>query len=207
QVITQKFKTQATATGLVTTSDLVKVEEQCRDAEIAVMGNGALPNSHGLRKIRAKRAAELDAYRKLLERLMGVEVTSETKVKKFILESDVIAARAAAWVKGAKPVKIEYADDDSCEVTMQIKVADIFRVIKKYDKSTDTYRRELTKLETEYATTTFTETGSGAPQPRSSDARILEAAVPRTEQQAMVEPFKETSIVVKQLVGQRVVLE
>lgn len=73
-----------------------------QDTVIKVLGNGALPGSLGLLKIQAKSAAEMDAYRRLAERIMGLHLTSHTTVRDFVLESDLIlptfASLTAAFV-------------------------------------------------------------------------------------------------------------
>ena len=138
ETITTTIREKRNWIGGVTVEQIQqKIEQVSSDKPIDVMGNGALPGSEGLKKIQAKRAAEVDAYRKLAERLMGVQVTSTTKVKDFVLESDEIRACAAALVKGAKPAPggIQYeTTDGSCDVTMQLKIADIFDVIRHYSK-------------------------------------------------------------------------
>ncbi|MBM3887640.1 MAG: hypothetical protein FJ388_00795 [Verrucomicrobia bacterium] len=206
-VLTAKLKTKTSETGVITQEELLKFERKHQDTVVDVMGNGALPDSEGLKKIQAKRAAEIDAYRKLLERLMGVQITSQTSVKKCVLESDFIGARAAEWVKGAKPVKIEYERDGSCEVSMQIKFTEIFRVIKKYTK-TGVDAQDWVKIETEYADKTFTEIGRGAPRPVGYKPGAAEmAAWPTSVDQALGKPFNETRIIIRELVGQKVVIE
>ncbi|MDA0578329.1 MAG: hypothetical protein O3B24_09545, partial [Verrucomicrobia bacterium] len=178
-----------------------KVELENRDTTIDVMGNGALPDSQGLRKIQAKRAAEVDAYRKLAERLLGVQITSSTTVKDFVLKSDKILARTAQIIKGAKTMAIIYGNDDSCEVKMQIKVADIYDVIERYSgKGKDTV-----SVERKQETTTFTETGRGAPRPVQEQA--AQAGMPTSEADAMDGAYRETSIVIKKLVGQGIVVD
>lgn len=202
RTITEKVTKKKILGRMITVERLRKVEVENRDKVIDVMGNGALPGSKGLRKIQAKRAGEIDAYRKLTERLMGVRVTSKTTVKDFVLESDVIRARASQLIKGAKPVAITYLPDNSCEVKMQIKVADIFRIIRKYSKED----QELIKVEKEYAAATFTETGLGAPRPIKDEA-IAEACAPTSEIQAVDGVYQETEIIIKQYVGQGIVIE
>jgi len=203
ETITETIKEQKTWRGTVKVEDVENVERQNQDTVIDVMGNGALPGSEGLEKIQAKRAAEIDAYRKLAERLMGVSVTSSTKVKDFVLESDQIRACVAALIKGAKPVKIEYeTTDDSCDVTMQLKIADIFQVIRKYSKR-GINPQELVTVEQEYAAKTFTETGHGAPRPEGFTGDVMKSS----EVQGPDAAFAEPTIIIKKLVGQGIVVD
>jgi hypothetical protein len=204
ETIIETTKQLETKTGLMTLEQLSKVERQSKDTVISVMGNGALPDSKGLRRIQAKRAAEVDAYRKLAERVMGLQVTSTTTVKNFVLESDVLEARCAAFIKGAKPIDIAYDSDDSCEVQMQLKVAEVIEIIRRYARNKP-IATELTKVERDYSTKTFTETGRGAPRPL--DKALQATVAPQSEEKASDGVFKETEIVIKRVVGQETVVE
>lgn len=204
ETVTKTLREKKNWIGGVTVEQMQKVERENQDTVIAVMGNGALPGSVGLQKIQAKRAAEIDAYRKLAERMMGVEISSTTKVKDFVLESDEIRARAAALVKGAKPVKIEYeTTDNSCAVTMEVKIADIFNVIQHYSKKAAGMKEELLKVEREYETKTLTETGYGAPRAEGFAGEVLKSS----SEQGGEKPFAETEIVIKRLIGQEIVVD
>ena len=81
-------------------SDLDYVADYGDEAEmnwtkkvLRVKGNGFGPErvkEPGRRKILAKRAAEMDAYRNLVEVVKGVHVTSNTRVEDMMLESDSV---------------------------------------------------------------------------------------------------------------------
>ena len=66
----------------------------------------------------ALRAAQLDAYRNLLEVTKGVRVDSTTIVKDSMVESDMIRSQVEGMVKGAQIVKKEYLSDGTVEVTL-----------------------------------------------------------------------------------------
>lgn len=66
----------------------------------------------------ALRAAQLDAYRNLLEVTRGVRVDSTTVVRDSMVESDVIRSQVEGMVKGAQTIKKEYLSDGTVEVTM-----------------------------------------------------------------------------------------
>ena len=66
----------------------------------------------------ALRAAQLDAYRNLLEVTKGVRVDSTTVVKDSMVESDMIRSQVEGMVKGAQIVKKEYLSDGTVEVTL-----------------------------------------------------------------------------------------
>jgi len=68
----------------------------------------------------ALRAAQVDAYRNLLEVVQGVRVDSETEVRDFTTTSDTIRAKVEGLVKGAQVVKRDYLSDGTVEVTLRM---------------------------------------------------------------------------------------
>lgn len=68
----------------------------------------------------ALRAAQLDAYRNLLEITQGVRINSETTVKNYVTENDVIMSKVRGLVKGAHIVKQDYMSDGTVEVVLEM---------------------------------------------------------------------------------------
>ncbi len=68
----------------------------------------------------ALRAAQVDAYRNLLEVTKGVRVDSATTVKDFTVESDIIRTQVEGVVNGSKVTKQEYMSDGTVEVTVRM---------------------------------------------------------------------------------------
>ena len=66
----------------------------------------------------ALRAAQLDAYRNLLEVTEGVRINSVTVVQDAMVASDTIRSQVDGMVKGAQVVKKEYLSDGTVEVTV-----------------------------------------------------------------------------------------
>lgn len=92
---------------------------------VKVTGTGAPPDrgNQAQRRLMAIRAAKADAFRQLAEAIYGVHVNSETVVKDFITESDLIKTRVDGLIKGAEMVgEPKYMSDGSVEVEMQIKL-------------------------------------------------------------------------------------
>lgn len=90
---------------------------------VRAVGNGAGPETIqdlARRKILAKRAAVLDAYRNLLEAVKGVRVTSSSLVQDLMLQSDTIKAETEGMVKGAQETAVNYTKDGICEVTLEV---------------------------------------------------------------------------------------
>jgi hypothetical protein len=66
----------------------------------------------------ALRAAQLDAYRNLIEVTKGVRINSVTVVEDSMVASDMIRSQVDGMVKGAQPIKKEYLSDGTVEVTI-----------------------------------------------------------------------------------------
>lgn len=111
-----------------------KVAEQSGDKGIInyeegyveALGIGAPPERYmGKPNARpmALRAAQVDAYRNLLEIVQGVRIDANTVVKDFMTESDVIRASVEGLVKGAKVMNKEYLSDGTVEVTVRMNLS------------------------------------------------------------------------------------
>jgi len=92
---------------------------------LRVKGTGFGPErvkSLGRRKVLARRAAQIDAARNLLERIQGVHVTSTTTVGKMMRESNRVKTHTEGLVKGMRVVEVKYSQDGSCEVTAEVSI-------------------------------------------------------------------------------------
>lgn len=200
--------------SLQTLSNKTKTNTEVKDSVIDVMGNAALPNSEGHQKIMAKRAAELDAYRRLAARMMGIKIDGETTVRDMALENDELVAALSHVLKGATPTAIKYnKDDGSCEVTMSIKTADVLRTTKrtvKGDKVQTTIKDEINEK-------SFSETGRGAMRdiaknetPSETATESVPANQPTIDAEVKIsgkDPFFETTAIIKQVVQSGPVVE
>jgi hypothetical protein len=119
-------------------------------------------------RMMAKRAADLDAKRKLLERIKGLRITSDTLVRDFVTESDQITAQAFGTVRGAREVRTYYHHDEPIvEVTVEVPVDTVIEIIRQLhtrsiqgDKIKGT---DITNVERSIKTKTFQATGMGIP--------------------------------------------
>jgi hypothetical protein len=96
------------------------------DGYVEAIGVGAPPERYmGKPNARpmALRAAQVDAYRNLLEIVQGVRIDSNTVVRDFMTESDVIRASVEGLVKGAKVMNKEYLSDGTVEVTVRMNLS------------------------------------------------------------------------------------
>ena len=93
--------------------------------EVYATGIGAPPaNAVNAAQARAmaERAAQVVAYRNLLEIVKGVRVDSETVVENFMTKSDIIRTKIDGVIKGAMPVKKQYLSDGSVEITVVMRM-------------------------------------------------------------------------------------
>ncbi len=92
---------------------------------ITAVGIGAPPaqpaNAAQARAM-AERAAQVVAYRNLLEAVKGVRVDSTTTVENFIVTSDVIKTQVNGIIQGAMIMDKKYMSDGSVEVTVGMKL-------------------------------------------------------------------------------------
>jgi hypothetical protein len=92
---------------------------------ITAVGIGAPPaqpaNAAQARAM-AERAAQVVAYRNLLEAVKGVRVDSTTTVENFMVSSDVIKTEVSGIIQGATVMDKKYMSDGSVEVTVGMKL-------------------------------------------------------------------------------------
>ncbi|HUT61351.1 MAG TPA: hypothetical protein VNA25_26170 [Phycisphaerae bacterium] len=178
--------------------ELTDIDRTTRDTVLAVVGNGAVPGSKGQRMIQAKRAAEMDGFRKLVEIIVGTQITSDTRVRDLVLASDKIATHVAAVLKGAKTTDIVYRDDGSCEVTKQIVLREVIETVmrsyQRYVQGGKVTENEFRKVMTEVRDKVVTATGTGAPR-----AEGMETVGP-----ASMEPFYEEVQIIQRVVKREV---
>ncbi len=92
---------------------------------ITAVGIGAPPASPAnpaQARAMAERAAQVVAYRNLLESVKGVRVDSQTTVENFMVTSDVIRTQVSGFVQGATIMDKKYMSDGSVEVTVGMKL-------------------------------------------------------------------------------------
>lgn len=102
------------------------------DRTIQAIGIGFIPENvinAGQARRAAMRIAKQDALRQLIEIINGVNVTSETTVSGAMFD-DVIKTQVQGAIRGARRVgQPSYLSDTSVEVTYEVKMADISRVL------------------------------------------------------------------------------
>ena len=94
------------------------------NVNITVTGKGAPPINSNLTELQkylfSERAAILDGYRLIAEKLSGVIVKSQSLSKDFQLSKDSIDTSTSTFIKGVKIVSIKHRDNGVCEALMQV---------------------------------------------------------------------------------------
>lgn len=97
-------------------------------------------------RLKALRAAQLDAYRALVERIYGFQLESGSTVYNSMLQSDAVKNRVEAVLKGATETgQPEYTDFGMVMVTYAVKLSRIIETVeteKTSRKTTSTYTRK-----------------------------------------------------------------
>ena len=202
ETIRRKTKEKLRADGSsVTVAFDEKTELATQGNIFEAMGNAALPRSLGHQKVMAKRAAELDAYRRLAQRLMDIRIDSQTTVRDACLESDEIVASISQVLKGAEPTAIRYLDDGTCEVDMKITKQDVVRAVSNSEKG----RARTTRIEDSIQEKSFVETGRGTMHPveaatQSPAQEVVQTVIPQDPPAPRkADVFFETETIIRRL--------
>lgn len=180
--VIRAVKTRTLVESLVTKlgSKSSKVVQETITAEIDALGNAAIPGSDGHARVMSKRAGELDVYRRLSERVAGVQITSDSTMKDFAVQNDEIKAAFSNCIKSAEITGISYLDDNSAEVTATLKIGPLVRLITK----TVAADGKVLKTEEKTEQLTLEETGVGAPP--SEGEKAPAATAPTTTEIDMI---------------------
>lgn len=127
-----------------------------REVTFEILGSAAIKGSEGHKRILAKRAAEVDAARRLAERMGALKIDSSTTVANLVTEDDTIKAAITRVVQNAETIKIRFIADGSSEVTLRVKLDPLVRVIARKFKG-----KEVTLLSDETKQVVLEETGVG----------------------------------------------
>ncbi|MBC8141550.1 MAG: LPP20 family lipoprotein [Armatimonadetes bacterium] len=110
---------------LVDTSANGKARVNYAAGVVKATGSGAPPapgvaTSDAQARLMALGAAKADALRNLAMMVSSVQVTSETRVKNFQTESDIVETRLEATLKNARVIREDIGKDGTATVTMEL---------------------------------------------------------------------------------------
>lgn len=74
----------------------------------------------GLYREQSRRAATMDAQRRLAEVAEGVRVTSDSTLKDLELDNDIVKTTVNAIIKNMSEVDVQYLDDGNCRVVLEM---------------------------------------------------------------------------------------
>ncbi len=133
--------------------------------------------SDAQRKLLAKRAATVDAYRNLAETIKGLQITSDTYVRDFVAESDEIRTELDTFIKGIKVTNVRYLPDGTCEVKAQVTIQRLIAELKRIWKKVRTrvgrkrWKEKIFERIVYYTDKkVITATGSGVPPDKETAA-------------------------------------
>ena len=121
QVPQEAQKPEPKVPNIIPNSPLLESENVI---ELSAVGMGVAPEntiSPSQALALAKRAAIIDAYRQIGEKMYGIKINGKDTVKDMILTNSVVKAQVDALIKNADIVETIYKDG-LCQVTMELKL-------------------------------------------------------------------------------------
>jgi outer membrane protein FlgP len=92
---------------------------------IRAIGMGVAPDritSKAQRLVLAKRAALVDGYRQLGEKMYGIKINAKDVIKDAVVKSSIVRTQLYAVVRNAEVVETMYNDNGLMQVEMEVKL-------------------------------------------------------------------------------------
>lgn len=130
-------------------------------------------------RLLAKRAAQVDGYRKLAEIVKGLQIDSQTYVRDFVAESDQIRTGFDSFIKGARVVgQPRYMPDGTCEVDVELTMQEIVNALTELAKFCSFgHKHSFTQMTQYVQEKVIRATGSGVPRPEAMGTAAQPEAV------------------------------
>lgn len=98
-----------------------------RVSGLGTYADAATDRSDSRKRLLARRASQLDAYRNLVERVYGTVVYGSSTVNDFVLQNDTFRTYVDSYIRGAKLVAVNEHSDGVFETVMELKLEPRFR--------------------------------------------------------------------------------
>jgi len=79
------------------------------------------------KRLMARRASQMDAYRNLAERVYGTVIYGSATVNDFVLHNDLFRTYVDSYIRGAKMVAVNEHSDGVVETVMELRLEPRFR--------------------------------------------------------------------------------
>jgi len=134
----------------------------------------AEPLNNAQQRLLAKRAAQVDAYRKLAEMIKGLKIDSQTYVRDFVAESDQISTGFDTFIKGAKIVgQPRYMPDGTCQVDVELTMQEIVTALTELARHCSFgHKHSFTQMTQYVQEKSIRATGSGVPRPEAMGSAV-----------------------------------
>lgn len=96
----------------------------------AVAAPGAVEMSP-LERVNARKAAQVDALRNLVERIYGLKLSAKTTVRDFVTQDAKVDTFVRANLRGVRYGEPRYFDDGTCEVVAEVTLEEVVTTIKR----------------------------------------------------------------------------
>ncbi len=132
---------------------------------------GSPPGVSPQAALMARRAAELDAYRKLGERIIGLRIDSRTTVADFVTQQDVIRAETSGVLRGVTFTRYDFPPGGGiCEAEAAVRLSWVITYLRELHtrdfKGDNVKALDYETMRQVNKETVLTATGQGAIQQR-----------------------------------------
>ncbi len=131
EVLYDAEKDIAKATATVSLDSIENIDGKVMDLKNQVFRRVAFATSTPSQAgpLKALRAAELDAYKQLVKRVVGFTLESQTTVENYMLKSDLVKTRVLATTYLARVTDFGWTDTGDAYVKMTLNVKEVSEIL------------------------------------------------------------------------------